>query len=158
MRAINDIHWSMPDANWKASVGLIQINPKTNHGSICCAGKIQAFIVSERGFRPIGSQVLEVGSEPDTEFVPKRFVLQKGEILVAYTSDILVPNLTKHSNRTKNVPYTALDQNTFLRVIMDMIDQKCSDIAGFLARTLPTFERGMGSGLDRSLVLIKNLG
>lgn len=158
MRAINDIHWSMPDANWKASVGLIQINPKTNHGSICCAGKIQAFIVSERGFRPIGSQVLEVGSEPDTEFFPKRFVLQKGEILVAYTSDILVPNLTKHSNRTKNVPYTALDQNTFLRVIMDMIDQKCSDIAGFLARTLPTFERGMGSGLDRSLVLIKNLG
>ena len=158
MRVINDIHWSMPDANWNASVGLIQVNPKTNHGSICCAGKIQSFIVSERGFRPIGSQVLEIGSEPDTEFTTKRFVLQKGEILVAYTSDILVPNLIGNTSRRKNVPYSALDQNTFLKVIMDMIDQKCSDIAGYLARTLPTFERGMGSGLDRSLVLIKNAG
>ena len=102
--------------------------------------------------------MLEIGSEPDTEFVAKRFVLQKGEILVAYTSDILVPSLMGSTTRRKNVPYKALDQNTFLKVIMDMIDQRCSDIAGYLARTLPTFERGLGSGLDRSLVLIKNIG
>ncbi len=132
MRVINDIHWSMPDANWNASVGLIQINPRTNHGSICCAGKIQSFIVSERGFRPIGSQVLEIGSEPDTEFTTKRFVLQKGEILVAYTSDIFGSQHDGGEQSSQNVPYSALDQNTFLKVIMDMIDQKCSDIAGYL--------------------------
>jgi hypothetical protein len=38
-----------------------------------------------------------------------------------------------------------------------MIDERTSDIAGYLARTLPTFERDQRNGPDRSLVLVKNI-
>jgi sigma-B regulation protein RsbU (phosphoserine phosphatase) len=160
MRAINDLHWSMQDADWTASLGLIQINPDTGYGSICTAGKIQAFIVSPRGFRPIGSQVCEVGAQPDTEFILSRFVVQPGEILVTYTSDIVnersfAPPSQKMRGR-RSLPYSSLDQNSLLQIVRDMIDQRASDISGYLARTLPTFDRDAVDGRDRSLILIKN--
>jgi hypothetical protein len=38
-----------------------------------------------------------------------------------------------------------------------MSEEKASDIAGFLARTLPTFDRSSSDGVDRSLVVVKNI-
>jgi sigma-B regulation protein RsbU (phosphoserine phosphatase) len=162
MRSINDTLWGMQEADWTASVGLIQINPATGYGSICSAGDIQSFIVSHRGFRPIGSQGTRVATQPDTVFSSSRFNLQPGEILLSFTSGMLrhstQVSLPKGSKKgTKPFSYATLDQNSLLQIIKDMADEKASDIAGFLARTLPTFDRDNDDGSDRSLILVKNI-
>jgi serine phosphatase RsbU (regulator of sigma subunit) len=162
MRSINDTMWSMQEADWSSALGLIQLNPKTGYGSLCMAGDIQAFIVSYRGFRPIGTPAPRLASQPDTVFSPSRFHLQPGEILIAFNSGILQPvskqSLSTNSSRApKPITYSNLDQNTLLQIVKDMSDERASDIAGFLARTLPTFDRDQNQGVDRSFVLIKNI-
>lgn len=162
MQTINDTMWGLQEADWSASLGLIQINPATGYGSICSAGDIQSFIISHRGFRPIGNPGLRVAAQPDTLFASSRFHLQPGEILLAFTSGILSKSTEQFlsGRRTKSprtVSYSTLDQNSLLQIVREMSDEKASDIAGFLARTLPTFDRSSSDGVDRSLVVVKNI-
>ncbi len=162
MRSINDTLWGMQDADWTASMGLIQINPITGYGSICSAGAIQSFVISHRGFRPIGSLGPRVAAQPDTLFNSNRFCLQPGEILLSLTSNILENTngqpLAIHKKKgNKAISYSTLDQNSMLQIVRDMSDEKASDIAGYLARTLPTFQRDSIDGPDRSLVIVKNV-
>ncbi len=161
MRSVNDTLWGMQDADWTASMGLIQINPTTGYGSICSAGEIQSFVISHRGFRPIGTHGLKVATQPDTIFQSDRFCLQPGEIFLAFTSNVLhgdtpapIPQPKKKGSRS--VSYSTLDQNSLLQIVRDMSDEKASDIAGYVARTLPT-TTGSIIGPDRSLVIIKNI-
>jgi len=162
MRTINDTLWGMQDADWTASMGLIQINPITGYGSICSAGDIQSFVISHRGFRPIGSMGPRVSAQPDTLFNSNRFCLQPGEILLAFTSNILdisngqqLPPQKKKGGRT--LSYSTLDQNSMLQIVRDMADEKASDIAGYVARNLPTLQRDSMDGPDRTMVIIKNI-
>ncbi len=162
MRTINDTLWGMRDADWTASMGLIQINPITGYGSICSAGDIQSFVISHRGFRPIGSLGPRVAAQPDTVFNSNRFCLQPGEILLSFTSNVLdqtnsqqVPQQKKKGQRAVN--YSTLDQNSMLHIVKDMWDERASDIAGYLARTLPSLERDQKDGPDRSMIIIKNV-
>ena len=162
MRSINDTMWGLQEADWTASLGLVQINPATGYGSICCAGDIQSFIISHRGFRPIGMQGPRVAAQPDTVFSANRFNLQPGEILLSFTSGILSKSVERtlpsaRKKPSKPVSYTSLDQNSLLQIVKDMSDEKASDITGFLARTLPTFDRSSSDGVDRSLVIVKNI-
>lgn len=161
LRSMNDTMWAIQETDWTASTGLIQINPKTGYGTMCLAGDIQSFIVSYRGFRPIGTQNPKVGQFPDTTFNVNRFYLQPGEILLAFTSGVLAPSpnriCSKGVTQNKPVMYPTLDQNALLQIVRDMSDEKAGDITGFLARTLPTFDRDQSTGLDRSLILIKNV-
>jgi len=162
MRTINDTLWGMQDADWSASMGLIQINPATGYGSICCAGDIQAFVISHRGFRPIGSLGSRVAAQPDTLFNSNRFCLQPGEILLAFTSDIVdktngQPLPQQRKKGVRSLSYSTLDQNSMLQIVRAMSDEKATDIAGYLARTLPTFQRDTNEGPDRSLVIVKNV-
>jgi len=162
MQTINDTMWGLQEADWSASLGLIQINPATGYGSICSAGDVQSFIISHRGFRPIGTPGLRVAARPDTLFASNRFHLQPGEILLSFTSGILSKSTEQilSGRRTKSprtVSYATLDQNSLLQIVREMSDEKASDIAGFLARTLPTFDRSSSDGVDRSLVVVKNI-
>jgi len=162
MQTINDTMWGLQEADWSASLGLIQINPATGYGSICSAGDIQSFIISHRGFRPIGTPGLRLASQPDTLFSSSRFNLQPGEILLSFTSGILSKSteqvLTGRRNKSsRTVSYATLDQNSLLQIVREMSEEKASDIAGFLARTLPTFDRSSSDGVDRSLVVVKNI-
>jgi hypothetical protein len=50
-----------------------------------------------------------------------------------------------------------LDQNSILHIVKGMWDERASDIAGYLARTLPSLDRDRNDGPDRSLVIIKNV-
>jgi len=141
---------------------LIQINPATGYGSISSAGDIQSFIISHRGFRPIGTSGIRVAAQPDSAFTSNRFNLQPGEILLSFTSGILDQNLAKalpsyRKKASKPVSYATLDQNSLLQIVRDMSDEKASDISGYLARTLPTFDRDESNQVDRSLVIIKNI-
>ncbi len=162
MRTINDTLWGMQDADWTASMGLIQITPVTGYGSICSAGEVQSFVISHRGFRPIGSIGSRVATLPDTVFNSSRFCLQPGEILLSFTSNILnstnglpLPQQKKKGGRS--VSFSTLDQNSMLQIVRDMSDEKASDIAGYLARTSPSFQRDTKDGPDRSMILIKNV-
>lgn len=166
MRAINDTMWSMQEADWAASLNLIQINPKTGYGSICCAGSMETFIVSHRGFRPIGIPSPRAAILPDSIYKASRFCLQPSEILVSYTAGILTPNQSSYAKptsmntKTKRPPspvnYAQLDQSSLLQIVREMSQEKANDITGFLARTLPTFDRSTNDGADRSLILVRN--
>jgi phosphoserine phosphatase RsbU/P len=161
MRSINDTLWGMQDADWTASMGLIQINPVTGYGSICSAGDIQSFVISHRGFRPIGSEGLRVAAQPDTLFKSERFCLQPGEIFLAFTSNVLnnlhgAPTHHQKKKGSRSLSYSTLDQNSLLQIVRDMSDEKASDIAGYVARTLPT-NSDATVGPDRSMVLVKNI-
>lgn len=166
MRAINDTMWAIQEADWTASLNLIQINPKTGYGSICSAGGMETFIVSHRGFRPIGILSPRTALLPDSIFKASRFCLQSGEILVSYTAGILEKNQIKpnpslpYQGKGKRTPkpvnYPQLDQSALLQIVREMADEKAIDITGFLARTLPTFDRSANDTADRSLILIRN--
>ncbi len=161
MRSVNDTLWSMPDADWSASMGLIQINPVTGYGSLCIAGDVQSFVISHRGFRPIGTHAVRVAAQPDTIFKSDRFCLQPGEIFLAFTSNVLnssngMPPPRQKKKGSRSVSYATLDQNSLLQMVRDMSDEKASDIAGYVARTLPTHADST-IGADRSLVIIKNI-
>jgi len=161
MRSINDTLWGMQDADWTASMGLIQINPVTGYGSICSAGDIQSFVISHRGFRPIGNHGIRVAAQPDTLFKSDRFCLQPGEIFLAFTSNVLNnPHVRSAQQQKKKgsrtVSFATLDQNSLLQIVRDMSDEKASDIAGYVARTLPSLADSL-IGPDRSLVIVKNI-
>jgi serine phosphatase RsbU (regulator of sigma subunit) len=150
LRVLNDAHWSMTDADWSTAIALFQINPVTGYGSVCNAGDIQSFIVSSRGARPIGTLRPAVGKQPDTAFTPNRFILQPGEILVSYSSNIL--NLKPSQPQSQPSP---LDQARLLNSIRDMCDESASDIASYIARQLPS--QSESKGLDHSMFIAKNI-
>ncbi len=76
MRTLNDSLWGNLETDWSASTCLLQINPETGYGSLCNAGSTQVFIVSGRGFRPIGQPGPRIAKQPDPTFSSHRFVLQ----------------------------------------------------------------------------------
>ncbi len=164
LRAINDSHWSRTEANWIANLAMLQINPSTGYGSICNAGDMQSYIVSSRGFRPIGVARTAIGRQPDTDFSTNRFVLQPGEIFVSFTSGILNQLIAQDPSKkscatmpvNKKAPLT-LDQSILLGTIRDMCDETANDIAGFIARWMPASSTCNGNNHDRSFVLIKNI-
>jgi hypothetical protein len=165
LRSINDLHWSMTDADWNIALSLMQFNPVTGYGSLCNAGDMQSFIVSCRGFRPIGSPKPLVGAQPDTNFSASRFILQPGEILVSYTPNLFAdariaqqPSRARSDNKPKDPNATVpLDQTSMLSLVRDLCDESANDITGYLARLLTSDSTSRNPTLDRSLVLIKNI-
>jgi phosphoserine phosphatase RsbU/P len=179
LRTINDTHWSMSPADWNLALALVQLNPVTGYGSMCISGDIQAFIVSSRGARPIGMEFPPIGSQPDTSYTPSRFVLQPGEILVAYSSRLFghsrstlepctglgdlgsigqrrIPSpKTQHGARETHLK--GLNSTQLLNLARDLGDESAQDIAGSIARLLPANDLESSNPLDRSMLLIKNI-
>jgi len=151
-RAINDLHWSMSDADWRLALSLIQFNPVTGYGSMCSAGEMQSFIVSSRGSRPMGTSRPPVGAQPDTVFNASRFILQSGEILATYTPNLFDGN---QSRRVRNA--TTFDQTSLLNTVRDLCDESANDITGYLARLLTADESATQPSNDRSLILVRNI-
>lgn len=179
LRTINDTHWSMNSADWNLDLALVQLNPVTGYGSLCSSGDIQSFIVSTRGARPIGMEFPPVGNAPDTTYTPTRFILQPGEILVAYSlrlfgqSETILEPTTGHgevgANGQRSIPrpkkqngvrethLKGLDPIQLLNLVRDLGDESAQDIAGSIARLLPANDLESLAPLDRSMVLIKNI-
>jgi len=155
-----------PD-EWTASAALVQLNPESGYGMLSAAGSVQSFIISNRGFRPIGSIAPALASQPDASYKNHRFVLQPGEVLVAF-SDTVVRNIPNFGSQQTGIPLDrsqsarnrraivkSLDQNQLLQGIRERIDDSASLIAGNLARMLPAFV-DISTATDRSLIVIKN--
>jgi hypothetical protein len=168
LRAINDLNWSMTDADWRIALSLIQFNPMTGYGSLCNAGEMQTFIVSSRGFRPIGSLKPHVGAQPDSEYSASRFILQPGEILVSYTPNLFGSNVAgqaaparsreaREQGRLNELTDKPLDQTSLLNIVRDLCDESANDITGYLARLLTQPIKNAKHPFDRSLVLVRNI-
>lgn len=165
LRTINDLHWSMVEADWKIALSLLQFNPVTGYGSLCNTGDMQSFIVSSRGFRPIGNAQPLVGAQPDSQFNPSRFILQPGEILVSYTPQLFrpltldpSPTARRNANQTtEKKQQKPLDQTGLLNIVRDLCDESANDIAGYIARLLTQPSSDAKPERDRSLILIKNI-
>ena len=165
LRAINDLNWSMVEADWKIAMSLLQFNPVTGYGSLCNTGEMQTFIVSCRGFRPIGNSQPLVGAQPDSQFNLSRFILQPGEILVSYTPHLFLPGqspIEKPKSSREIIPQDPgqkkpLDQTGLLNIVRDLCDESANDITGYLARLLTQPASHPKPEHDRSMVLIKNI-
>lgn len=149
LRAINDLNWSMVEADWKIAMSLLQFNPVTGYGSLCNTGEMQTFIVSCRGFRPIGNSQPLVGAQPDSQFNLSRFILQPGEILVSYSPHLFLEG--------QGALGKTLDQTGLLNIVRDLCDESANDITGYLARLLTHPASDPKPEYDRSLILIKNI-
>jgi serine phosphatase RsbU (regulator of sigma subunit) len=157
MQKAADVLWGADESDWSASTALMQMNPESGHGSICLAGDVQAFIVSLRGFRPVGSVAPKLALQPDATYSNQRFVLQAGEVLVAF-SDTVVHELSlldPKNRRDRRSQCRALNQNEILQSIQKLIGESAAEIAAHLARLLPTLSPNR-VGNDRSLIILKN--
>lgn len=153
MQSLNDTLWGNMETDWSGSACLLHINPETGHGSLCNAGTTQVFIVSHRGFRPIGQSGPFIARQPDPTFFASRFVLQPGEVLVAFSATVVDPPGKKSKSKQKQL---ALGQDALLQTVRSMLDDSASDIASSLARLLPTVVTKDHSGVDRSLLVVRN--
>lgn len=154
MRSLNDVLFGSLESDWRASACLLHINPETFHGSLCNAGTTQAFIVSHRGFRPIGAAGPYLAKQPDPTYSLHRFVLQPGEVLLAFSGSVI--DVLKGKVGSKSAQ-KALSQDQLLQAAYRMLDDDATDIAGQLARMLPTVVSKDHSGVDRSLLVIRNV-
>jgi sigma-B regulation protein RsbU (phosphoserine phosphatase) len=158
MKNASDVLWGADDADWTASAAIFQLNPGTGYGSVCLAGEVQAFIVGDRGFRPLGSPTSRMALRPDTAYASQRFVLQPGEVLLAF-SDNVIQEMTltdPASRRSRKSQCKALNQNEILQSVRRLVGQSASDIAAHLARLLPSVAPQASGVGDRSLVVIKH--
>jgi serine phosphatase RsbU (regulator of sigma subunit) len=150
---LNSSLWGF-EGDWRISTSLIQINPESGVGTLVSAGKNQAFVVSHRGFRMIGKQGPYLADQPDPHYEGQRFVLQPGEILLAFTGSVVeLPKGLDSKYRTN----AALNQDGILQAARGMLDESAADIAAHLARMLPAMVRQDRSGRDRSLIVIRNV-
>ncbi len=158
IRSAGDVLWGVDDADWTASTAVFQLNPETGHGAVCLAGEVQAFIVSQRGFRPIGVQAPKLAYQPDAVYSNQRFVLQAGEVLLAFSDTVIreINLLDPKQRRDKRSQCKALNQNEILQSVRKMITEPASEIAAHLARMLPTVHPTSKLG-DRSLFVLKNV-
>ena len=154
IREINDSLWGSFDTDWTASLAIFQINPKTGYGSMSSAGNAQAFVVSHRGFRPIGQNGPYLAKQPDPTYASHRFVLQPGEVLVAFSNTVISDRNNKLNKKQKE---NLLSQDDLLIAIRKMLDEPAAFITGHLARMLPTTVTKDDSGVDRSLLVVRNI-
>jgi len=159
LRGASDVLWGCVESDWTASIALFQLNPETGYGSLSTAGGVQAFIISQRGFRPIGLPSPRLAGQPDVTYTNQRFILQPGEVMVAFSDTVVCMPSEFNGTQLRNRRSIAkvLDQNELLQSARHRIDDSASDIAAHLARMLPSLAPSASSGCDRSLVVLKNV-
>lgn len=153
LRTVNDVLWGHMDSDWTTAMSLFQINPLTGHGCMSSAGSTQTFIVSHRGYRPIGQASPRLGLQPDPTYANTRFVLQPGEVLISFSGTVVEQ---AKGGKGKKIKQT-IDQESLLQTVRNMLDDTASDIAGQLARLLPAIVTKDHTGTDRSMIVLRNV-
>lgn len=174
IQSIGDYLFDGGEEDWLAHASLLQLDLKSGRGCIANAGNNQLFIVSERGFRPIGSLSKPLASSPMIQNQCAKFVLQPGEVLVGMSNNLVnqlnLPAGIKIGSKSNKNPSEAynrlrrerrvlsktLDQHELLREVRTMIDEDASEIARHISSRLPTLINREGGGADRSLLVIRN--
>jgi phosphoserine phosphatase RsbU/P len=144
MRCVNDGLWSVPEGDWRCSMGYLQLDTKSGSGSIAVAGSVQCFIVNCRGYRLVPGTPTFLGEQPDTNFHCHPFRAEAGELVVLVSGDLL--NGLLHGGFT---------QTTLLNILREMHEEPVQEICNHLARMLPMRSIEDSIKIDRSLVILR---
>ncbi len=174
LQSVGDYLFEGGEEDWAAHATLLQIDPSSGRGAFATAGHNHLFIISHRGFRPLGSIAAPLASMPDVQFNCSKFVLQPGEVLIGMSKNLVeqlnLPNSAPSSNRSQpksNDAYNklrrerralskSLDQHEILREIKLMLDEDAHEISRHLCNRLPVLINREGKNMDRSLLVIRN--
>jgi hypothetical protein len=142
LQAINDQHWIRGHEAWQLNLSAMQLHPETGTGVACSAGQMHCLVLGTRGIRHIGSALPSLGSDPDLQCALGRFVLEPGEMLVAFTSRMLGESF---------------DITRMLKFLRDWREEPAQDLANSISEQLPILDELVNAPTDRALVILKNL-
>ncbi|MCR9295773.1 MAG: SpoIIE family protein phosphatase [bacterium] len=147
LRRANDILWDVQDGDWRASLCYLQIHPASGSTQISLGGRLEAFVVSNRGIRTIGGTATYLAEQPDTRFFDEQLYLEGGDLLVIASESVLAGDSRG-----------GLTQQSLLETIRDMREDAVGDIVDHLARMLPmetSSEAQARTPSDRSLLIVR---
>ncbi|MCE2810718.1 MAG: SpoIIE family protein phosphatase [Planctomycetaceae bacterium] len=142
LQTINDQHWNRGHEAWQLHLSALQLQPETGTGVACSTGHMHCLVMGKRGIRHIGSALPSLGSDPDQQIAMGRFVLEPGEMLVAFTSRMLGDDF---------------DISRMLKFLRDWREEPAQDLACSIAEQLPVLDELTMDPSDRALVILKSL-
>jgi serine phosphatase RsbU (regulator of sigma subunit) len=142
LQTINDQHWKRGHEAWQLHLSALQLHPETGTGFACSTGHMHCLVMGDRGIRYIGSEGPCLGSDPDEQIAMGRFVIEAGEMLVAFTSRMLGESF---------------DIARMLKFLRDWREEPAQDLASSIAEQLPVLDEMTTEPSDRALVILKSL-
>lgn len=142
LQTINDQHSNRGHDAWQLHLSALQLQPETGTGVACSTGHMHCLVMGKRGIRHIGSALPSLGSDPDQQIAMGRFVLEAGEMLVAFTSRMLGDDF---------------DISRMLKFLRDWREEPAQDLACSIAEQLPVLDELTIDPSDRALVILKSL-
>lgn len=155
LQTINQHHWSRGSEAWQLHLSALQIHPETGTGLACSAGKMHCLVLGQRGIRHVGSAMPCLGCDPEEQYALGRFVLEPGEMIIAFTSRMLAGS-TQSSDGTRS-PGGGFDISRMLKFIYDWREEPAQDLACSIAEQLPILDEFTSDPSDRALIILKNL-
>lgn len=166
---LNEQHARSGETGWQMNMAALQLNPIAGTGVACSAGDQHWVVLSEQGIRHVGSSLPRLGSELDQAYLPGRFVLQPGEMLVSFSG-----RMFRGSGMWQGAPKgggvdsvgsrgaipsegTGLDMGKMFRFLLDWRDEPAQDLANSVAEQLPLLDATDAELGDRSFVVLKSL-
>ncbi|MCC6508963.1 MAG: SpoIIE family protein phosphatase [Pirellulaceae bacterium] len=143
MRRANDMIWKLQDADWRCSLGLLAIDPRTGMTHIACGGSIQAYLIGARGYRPLTVSGPMLGLQPDSIFKPFSLQLEPGDTVALLPASLVA-----------GTEAGGLNQDEFLRMLFERHDEPLTDLAAELSQALPLGPQRQPVA-DQSLLLIR---
>lgn len=142
LRKANDMVWQLQDSEWRCSLAMALIEPETGNLQLSLGGSIGAFVVGQRGYRPLPASGPLLGLQPDSSYKSLQIVLEPGDILV------LLPNslLSKSG--------IGLNQEGLLSMLHKRHDEPLNDLAADIAQQLPLNQQRQSID-DQSLLLLR---
>jgi len=162
---LNEQHASAADTGWHLNLAALQLNPRTGTGFACSAGDQHWVVLSKHGIRHVGSSLPRLGSDLDQAYLPGRFVLQPGEMLVSFSGRMFRSGVGQEGDVRggegggREIPSegTGLDMGKMFRFLLDWRDEPAQDLANSIAEQLPLLDSTSAQAGDRSFVVLKNL-
>ncbi len=143
LRRANDILWETDDGDWRSSLAYLLVHPESGAFQIAAAGSLRAFLVGQRGYRPIRGVPTMLAEQPDTRFYNEQLCLEGGDLLV-----IAAPGTVAGRDAG------GITEDVLLRQIRHMEDESVEAIADELARMLP-LDAPAHTAQDRGLLLLR---
>lgn len=144
LRRANDILWEAEDGDWGSSLAYLQVHPESGATQLAMAGDIQAFVLSQYGFRRINGTPTPLSVQPDTTFRNEQIFMEAGDLLLLVSSDVV-----------GGVQRGGFSQEALLDIVREMSEDPVQDIADHLARMLPLLDASETNEIDRSMMLLR---
>lgn len=143
LRRANDMIWKLQDADWRCSLGMLTIDPTSGMAHLACGGMVQAFLVGQRGYRPLRVNGPILGLQPDSIYKSLSVQLDPGDILVLLPATLL-----------GGLAAGGLNQEELLRMLLQRNEEPLVELAAELSQQLPLSESRQTLA-DHSLLLVR---